>query len=116
MEEKKVKNVDFESQLERFRHIQETMRRIYQTDTTDIELLDVTNDYVPIDEGNNMWIEKVPLKGDDVILTVYDDKDEDKSIESRLPLSTFSQTVVSKVLNVMHRALIIEEIRNHVEY
>lgn len=107
--EKKV----FENQLERFRHIQGTLSHIYPF-SDEYDMSEAACDLVELNTDTAVFaIKTIPLKGDDVIVhMVLGEKEGD----FKFPLSTFSADIIGKVLNIMHRALIIEEIRNHIEY
>ena len=104
----------FESQLERFRHIQQNLLMIYGTNEP-IELSDTIGRDVEL--NNRMSVTGFPLKGDDVNLSVIKGDTELDTVtildDIRVPLSTFSEENIEKILNAMHGAMIIEEIRTH---
>lgn len=108
--EKKV----FEKQLERFRHIQQSLRMIYG-DNEPLHLSDTVGNEVGL--NNCMSITEIPLQGDNVTLSVFKGDTEKDTVTILdgivVPLSTFSEEAIEKILNAMHGAMIIEEIRTH---
>ena len=108
--EKKV----FEKQLERFRHIQQNLLTIYGTNEP-LELSDTIGREVEL--NNRMSITEIPLQGDNVTLSVFKGDTEKDTVTILdgivVPLATFSEEAIEKILNAMHGAMIIEEIRTH---
>lgn len=104
----------FESQLARFRHIQQSLRMIYG-DNEPLHLSDTVGNEVGL--NNCMSITEIPLQGDNVTLSVFKGDTEKDTVTILdglvVPLATFSEEAIEKILNAMHGAMIIEEIRTH---
>ena len=104
----------FENQLERFRHIQQSLRIIY----AGYERFDLTATIGnEVDLNNCMSITEIPLQGDNVTLSVFKGDTEKDTVTILdgivVPLATFSEEAIEKILNAMHGAMIIEEIKTH---
>lgn len=104
----------FESQLERFRHIQNALFMIYGNHDPLVLSETIGKE---VDINSCMFISEIPLKGDNVHLSVIKgdiEKDTVTVLDGLVvPLSTFSDDAIEKILNIMHGAMIIEEIRTH---
>lgn len=102
-----------------FRRMQESLANLSYGDL-EINLGEIANSTVWLDEDCIFFIEKIPSKGDYVIVshdtTDYEDENEKehpkKYIESKMSLSSLSMNILDELLRLMKKAIIIEEIRS----
>lgn len=84
----------------------------YATDRSEckINLEEISNDFCLIDPDFVISIRKVPVKGDDVFYTIR--LGDDKWKDVRVPLTALTDDQLSFTVEVMRKAMIIEELRN----
>jgi hypothetical protein len=80
-----------------------------------IDLGKIAQDYCCIDEDGMINIERIPIDGANVYFTVYPDRWQTKDTPSKdilVPLSQVSEKQLEHLVEVMRKAMIIEELRN----
>lgn len=110
--------------MEYRKHLEEKFRR-YQAILGDrasdngeerIDLDSIAKDFCCIDDVGRINIQYIPLKGDEVYFTIYVKMYcEDKVNETKdflVPISQVSDNSLQYLVEVMRKAMIIEELRN----
>lgn len=109
----------YADRYENFRRMQASLENLSFGDL-EIDLGEIANSTVWLDEDNVFFIQKIPSKGDYVIVTHdttdYDVEEERKNpkkyIDSKMNISSLSMNILDELLRLMKKAIIIEEIRS----
>lgn len=78
-----------------------------------IDVMSIVHDYYAIDDEGRIAIKQVSKKGPEVLYTIQTDtKQPDSTIDIAIPLSEITDTQLECLVEMMRKAMIIEELRN----
>lgn len=82
-----------------------------------IDLDNIVNDFCCMDEEGRVVLKYIPIKGNDVYYTIYSkEMDEDSAENFIIPLAHVGESQLSYLVELMRKAMIIEELRNTLCY
>ena len=104
----------FRKQLEKqFRLYQSVLSdRMKEQGRKNIDLESITNDYCCIDGDARITIKRVPLSGDSVYYTVKVAEDSNETTDIEVEFDEISERHFEYAVDVMRKAMIVEELRN----
>ena len=106
------------------RHLEEKFRkyqailgdRVEESGEDRIDLDSITQDFCEIDEWGRISVRYIPVKGDNVYFTVFvkpiTATESNEKEEIIVPLSQVSESQLCNLVEIMRKAMIIEELRN----
>ena len=82
-----------------------------------IDLENIVNDFCCMDCEGRIVLKYVPVKGNNVYYTIYSkEKGEDSAEDILMPLSNVGESQLRYLVEVMRKAMIIEELKNTFDY
>ena len=102
---------------EKFRRYQAILGDRAEENSEDrIDLDKIAQDFCEIDQWGRISVRYIPLKGDDVLFSIFvrpiGETGKDEMMEIPVPLSEVSDNKLYQVVEIMRKAMIIEELRN----